>query len=56
MFMLKPDLKSKPVENTAAGYYYGTGVKNKIGRMRSDSIGFRPVAPKSLKKPPRGLA
>lgn len=38
------------------GNYYGTGVKQKIGKMRSDSVGFRPATPKQLKTPPKSLA
>lgn len=38
------------------GDHYGTGVKAPVGRMRSDSVGFRPVTKKELKKPPKSLA
>jgi hypothetical protein len=38
------------------GDYYGTGVKNKIGRMRGDSPGMIPVPKSKLKKPPKSLA
>lgn len=38
------------------GDYYGTGVKQKLGRMRDDSMGMIAVTPKKLKKPPRSLA
>ncbi len=38
------------------GDYYGTGVKNPMGRMRDDSMGAIAVTPKKLKKPPRTLA
>ncbi len=37
------------------GDYYGTGVKQKIGRMREDSLGMNAVTPKKLKIPPRGV-
>ena len=38
------------------GDYYGTGIKNPLGKMRSDSIGMTAVTPAKLKKPPRSLA
>lgn len=37
------------------GDYYGTGIKNKVGRMR-DGAGQYPVAAKKLKRPPKSLA
>ena len=37
------------------GDYYGTGVKNPQGRMRGDSIGYRPVSKKQLGTPPKSL-
>ena len=40
----------------AAGDYYGTGIKAKVGRMRDDSVGMNPVGQKALKKPPKSLA
>lgn len=40
----------------AAGDYYGTGIKAKVGRMRGGSVGEIPVGQKSLKKPPKSLA
>lgn len=38
------------------GDYYGTGIKNKIGKMRDGSVGQLPVSKKGLSKPPRSLA
>lgn len=38
------------------GDNYGTGIKAKMGKMRSDSMGINAVPPKKLKTPPRGLA
>ena len=35
------------------GNFYGTGVKNPIGRMRSSSVGYRPVSRAQLGRPPR---
>jgi len=52
---------TKPVEAHCAnkkfgmGDYYGTGIKNPIGRMRDSSPGMNPVTPIKLKKPPRSL-
>lgn len=37
------------------GDFYGTGIRQKIGRMR-DGLGFEAVSPTKLKKPPRSLA
>lgn len=44
-------------ENTKFGMgdYYGTGVKNKIGRVRSDSVGYRPVSKKQMGTPPKSV-
>lgn len=38
------------------GDFYGSGMKNPIGKMRSDSPGNRPVSPSKLGKPPKSLA
>lgn len=38
------------------GDNYGTGVKNKQGKMRDDSMGMIAVTPSKLKKPPKSLA
>lgn len=55
--------KSKPSadwhcsrNSVGMGDNYGTGVKNKIGKMRSDSVGIVPVSKKGLNRPPRSLA
>lgn len=37
------------------GDYYGSGIKNPTGKMRSDSMSV-PVSPSKLKKPPKSLA
>ena len=39
----------------AAGDYYGTGIRNPMGKLR-DAAGSRPVEKKELKIPPRSLA
>jgi len=38
------------------GDYYGSGIKNKVGRMREDSLGMNAVSRKKLKQPPKSLA
>lgn len=39
------------------GDYYGSGIKQKVGRVRSSySPGSNPVSPEKLKTPPRSLA
>jgi len=38
------------------GDYYGTGIKQKVGRMRDDSMGMTALPPKKLKTPPKNLA
>lgn len=38
------------------GDYYGTGVKNPIGRVRSATVGFRPVTREQMGESPRSLA
>ena len=37
------------------GDYYGTGIKQKVGRVRDNSMGLNPVSEKKLKIPPRSL-
>lgn len=55
-------LKGKSVRNQAvegprpgAGDNYGLGYKAPIGRMRGDSVGYRPVSKKELASPPRSV-
>ncbi len=42
-----------PKESGPMGNNYGLGMKNKMGRMRGDSIGYIPASPKQLGTPPR---
>jgi hypothetical protein len=53
---LKP-LKNAHTPNTKYGMgdYYGTGVRQKIGRVR-EGMGMQPLTPKKLKTPPKSLA
>jgi len=39
----------------AAGDYYGTGVKNPIGTLRDDTLGYRPVSRKQMGTPPKSV-
>lgn len=54
---MKP-LKNAHTANTKLGMgdHYGSGVKNKMGRMREDSMGMNELPKKSLMKPPKKLA
>jgi len=68
MFPLRPKSVKTPgnkVKNHEAhtaprkfgmGDYYGTGYKNPTGKMRDDSVGYRPVSRKQMGKPPKSLA
>jgi hypothetical protein len=56
--------KSKKVKTAQAhtakspkgmGDYYGTGVRQKLGRV-VDGMGMKQISPKKLKKPPKTLA
>lgn len=38
------------------GDFYGIGVRNPIGKMRSDSPGYSPISKSKLKRPPKSLA
>ncbi len=38
------------------GDYYGTGIKQSVGKMRSPSVGMTPASAKKVKTPPRSLA
>ena len=44
-----------PKSPIGMGDYYGTGIKNPIGKMR-DSYMDGPVKPNNKRKPPRSLA
>lgn len=56
----KPIKASKHRENHSAnakfgmGDNYGTGVKQKVGRIR-DGMGMRAMTPSKLKKPPKSV-
>lgn len=44
-----------PGPKMAAGDNYGLGYKAKVGRMRGDSVGYRPVTRKQMKTPPTSV-
>lgn len=37
------------------GNYYGTGIKQPVGKLRGDTVGYRPATKKQLGTPPRGV-
>lgn len=43
-------------QKVGMGSNYGSGVKNKVGKMREDSLGANAVVPKKLKIPPKSVA
>jgi len=51
-------LKTAHTPNSPKGMgdYYGTGIKQKMGRIREDSMGLMQSTPKKLKTPPKSLA
>jgi hypothetical protein len=50
-----PTSGTTPYPHGGMGDYYGTGMKNPIGKMRSDSIGYRPVSRKQLGAAPKSI-
>lgn len=44
-----------PKSPKGSGDYYGTGVKQKVGKV-IDGLGQKPLDQKKIKKPPRSLA
>lgn len=59
---VKPVKKTKkyktahtPQSQIGMGDYYGTGIRAKIGRMRS-GMGMQTLSDSKLKKPPKSLA
>jgi len=37
------------------GDYYGSGVKQKMGRMRDDTLGYIPVSKRQMGTPPKSV-
>lgn len=60
--MIKPSKVKTPMNvhtpksQMGSGDYYGTAIKQKVGRMREDSINGPTMGPKKMGKPPRSLA
>lgn len=59
---MKPSKPLKPSKNAhtadtkyGMGDYYGTGVRQKIGRMR-EGMGMQEITPKKMRTPPKSLA
>jgi hypothetical protein len=50
--------KQSHTSNTKYGMgdNYGTGIKQKLGTMREDSMGLMSITPKKLRNPPKSLA
>jgi hypothetical protein len=44
-----------PNECGGMGYNYGRGMRNPMGKLRSDTVGYNPVSKKQLGTPPRGV-
>ena len=44
-----------PNESAPMGMYWGTGIKNPMGRLRDSSVGYRPVSPHQLGTPPKSV-
>ncbi len=51
-----PQFSHTPRSPKGMGDYYGTGIKAKIGKIRSDSMSMHEVTPSKLKTPPKSLA
>lgn len=48
------DTDTRAGPQSGAGDYYGTGVRNPVGKIRD--MGIKPVSKKGLKIPPKKLA
>lgn len=50
-------LRNAHTPNTKFGMgdNYGSGIKQKLGRVREDSMGMLALTPKKLKTPPRSV-
>jgi hypothetical protein len=44
-----------PKEHKVMGTYYGRAMKNPMGKMRGDSIGYIPVSKERLGTPPKNV-
>jgi hypothetical protein len=50
------DTDIRAMTGVPAGDYYGTGVKNPMGRLRSPTLGVNPPSKKQLGTPPKSTA
>lgn len=59
--MIWDNMKKKHVESHTSpskigmGDHYGTGIKQKIGRMREDSVEYIPLSKKKMGTPPKSI-
>ncbi len=44
-----------PNESQGMGTYWGRGMRNPMGKMRDDTLGYIPVSKKQLGTPPKNL-
>ena len=54
MKKIKTKLAHTPKSPKGMGDFYGTGVRQKLGKMR-DGMGMQEITPKKLKTPPKSL-
>ena len=45
-----------PSSPKGMGDYYGSGIRNPIGRVRDDTVGMVNISKSGMKKPPKTLA
>lgn len=45
-----------PASSKGLGDYYGTGIRQPLGKIRSDTVGMVHLTPTELKKPPKSTA
>ena len=49
------DTDIRAMTGVPAGDYYGTGIKNPMGKIKSPTVGTNPVSKKGLKTPPKSV-
>lgn len=52
----KVKLAHTPKASIGAGDFYGSGVKQKVGKIRQNMINFQAPKPKKIKVSPKNLA
>jgi hypothetical protein len=45
-----------PASSKGLGDYYGTGIRQPLGKLRDDTVGMVNLTPSELKKPPKSTA